>query len=90
MAICRWRARVAAQRRSGANIAMRDHLVLYVNGIRRKVGARDAVRTLTDFLRDGQTQPGLTGTKVACAGGDCGACTVLASLSSFKWTVGTF
>ncbi len=55
---------------------MRDHLVLFINGTRHRVQGHQAALTLTDFLRDGLT-PRLPGTKVACAEGDCGACTVL-------------
>ena len=53
---------------------MRDHLVFYVNGNRHAVRGAQAARTLTDYLR---TDCRLPGTKVACAEGDCGACTVL-------------
>ena len=53
---------------------MRSHLVLWVNGIRREVHGGDAFLTLSDFLRN---RLGLVGTKVMCAEGDCGACTVL-------------
>ena len=53
---------------------MRDHLLLYVNGQRLEIRGDDAFASLTDFLR-GPRQ--LTGTKVVCAEGDCGACTVL-------------
>jgi len=53
---------------------MRDHLLFYVNGKRFSVQGETAFSSLTDFLR-GELQ--LTGTKVVCAEGDCGACTVL-------------
>jgi CO/xanthine dehydrogenase Mo-binding subunit/aerobic-type carbon monoxide dehydrogenase small subunit (CoxS/CutS family) len=48
-------------------------LRLRVNGVEREVVTDPAAR-LSDLLRD---QLGLTGTKVGCDAGDCGACTVL-------------
>jgi xanthine dehydrogenase small subunit len=52
---------------------MRDHLIIYVNGKRHEVGGARAFQSLSDFLR---YDLGFTGTKVVCAEGDCGSCTV--------------
>jgi xanthine dehydrogenase small subunit len=53
---------------------MLDHVLVYVNGRRHEVRGRDAFLSLSDFLR---RRHGLTGTKIVCSEGDCGACTVL-------------
>ena len=53
---------------------MRDHLVFYLNGQRVEVAGPQAFATLADDLRDTRR---LVGTKVVCAEGDCGACSVL-------------
>ncbi len=53
---------------------MRNRLLLYINGKRHDVSGNTAFMTLSDYLRYDQ---GATGTKVVCAEGDCGACTVL-------------
>lgn len=53
---------------------MRDRLVIWVNGVRREVRGGDAFLTVSDWLRG---RLGLVGTKIMCAEGDCGACTVL-------------
>ena len=53
---------------------MRDSLIFYVNGKRQKVSDQSTFRSLSDYLR---LDLGLTGTKVVCAEGDCGSCTVL-------------
>ncbi|MGL4511985.1 MAG: xanthine dehydrogenase small subunit [Lacipirellulaceae bacterium] len=54
--------------------SMRDHLVFYVNGRRHEVRGEATLRSLSDWLR---SDCGLVGTKVVCAEGDCGACSVL-------------
>ncbi|HEY0010131.1 MAG TPA: 2Fe-2S iron-sulfur cluster-binding protein, partial [Tepidisphaeraceae bacterium] len=53
---------------------MRRHLVFYINGQRQTVEGSLVFASLTDYLR--QTLQ-LTGTKVVCAEGDCGSCSVL-------------
>lgn len=50
------------------------HVIKFtVNGQEREV-AVDSWRTLNEVLRE---QLGLTGTKLGCGSGDCGACTVI-------------
>jgi xanthine dehydrogenase small subunit len=53
---------------------MRDHIRFALNGQLQTVRGDAAFGSLTDYLRD---RLGLAGTKVVCAEGDCGACTVL-------------
>src|SRR5689334_24312755 len=58
---------------SGAT-PMLDHLLVWVNGRRHDVRGRSAFSSLSDYLRQ---EIGLTGTKIVCSEGDCGACSVL-------------
>lgn len=53
---------------------MRDYVLFYVNGRRYRIGGETVFWSLAEFLRH---ELRLMGTKVVCAEGDCGACTVL-------------
>jgi xanthine dehydrogenase small subunit len=52
---------------------MRDFVLIYVNGQRYELRGAQVFQPLSTFLRSGLQ---LTGTKVVCAEGDCGSCTV--------------
>jgi xanthine dehydrogenase small subunit len=53
---------------------MRNEIVFYINGKRHQIADHRASMMLAEYLRYDQC---LTGTKVVCAEGDCGACSVL-------------
>lgn len=53
---------------------MRDAVAMHINGRAVEARGADAFLSLSDFLRKRERLPG---TKVVCAEGDCGSCTVL-------------
>lgn len=57
----------------------RDYVLFYINGERHQVSGEQVYQPLSDFLRYEQR---LVGTKVVCAEGDCGACSILLGKSN--------
>ena len=53
---------------------MRDYVLLFVNGVRHEIRGDAVFLPLSDYLRYYRR---LTGTKIVCSEGDCGACAVL-------------
>lgn len=53
---------------------MRNHIKFYINSKEYEVTGADVSMNLSEFLRN---KINLKGTKVVCAEGDCGACTVM-------------
>lgn len=56
----------------------RSEITFYLNGQMQTVTGEQTLSTVSDFLR---YKKSLTGTKVVCAEGDCGACTALLASS---------
>ncbi|MEQ1724004.1 MAG: 2Fe-2S iron-sulfur cluster-binding protein, partial [Pseudobdellovibrio sp.] len=57
---------------------MRNSISFYLNGVKKEVKGQHVFLPLSSYLR---YELRLTGTKVVCAEGDCGACSVMVA----KW-----
>lgn len=55
-------------------VAMREFILLFVNGQEHRVSGTDTFLTLSEFLRKRLC---LCGTKIVCSEGDCGSCSTL-------------
>lgn len=53
---------------------MRDFILVYINGREHKLTGEAVFQPITEYIRSSAS---LCGTKVVCAEGDCGACTVM-------------
>ena len=60
----------------------RNHIVTTINGQTKHISGRDVFAPLSNLLRYQYQMPG---TKVVCAEGDCGACTVMISGADGKY-----
>ena len=67
--------------REGALLVARKSISFFLNGVKTEIAGADLFRPLSSYLR---YQQGLTGTKVVCAEGDCGACTVMIAKAGSK------
>jgi xanthine dehydrogenase small subunit len=59
---------------------MRNFIQFWLNGKKKEVSGELALMTFSNYLRYEQQ---LTGTKVVCAEGDCGACTIMVARNAF-------
>lgn len=66
------------------NSNFRNHVFFYLNGEKKVVEGADAFLPLSEWIRRNQL---LTGTKIVCSEGDCGACSLLkCSPDQPEWT----
>ncbi|MBT4791199.1 MAG: hypothetical protein HON90_06480, partial [Halobacteriovoraceae bacterium] len=53
---------------------MRNSIILYINNELHEIDAKNSMLSVANYLR---YKVNLTGTKIVCSEGDCGACTVI-------------